>query len=136
MMRNRKATKTKSLNAETANYLVTASGTGGFLKCVNCGEEHSSTDSDCPKRKQFIEMRSKMSSSNNNNKTKKESDNPLKLNLENFPEMENRRSRRSDSIISISLNSPVILTDLQPNGTTQTTGSSANPWTFSKRMTL
>lgn len=54
-------------------------------KCANCKGEHNSTSTFCPKRKEFLEMRTRLAATNNK-KSAKPTPAP-RNNLKNFPEM-------------------------------------------------
>lgn len=100
------------------------------IKCANCNGDHLSTDKTCPKRKEFLEMRIKLSS--NNNKTKAN----LKLapidNNVNFPKLQIRNRKMSTSSHGPpQLESPLILPDLPakpPNHQSK--------WPFQNRLTF
>jgi len=64
--------------SETCNSPVT--------KCANCKGDHASTSQSCPKRKEFIDMRSRLAASNNNKKSTKPTPAP-RNNLNNFPKL-------------------------------------------------
>lgn len=53
-------------------------------KCANCKGDHQSTSQECPKRKEFIQMRSRLAAANN--KTSKPTPAPRKT-IENFPKL-------------------------------------------------
>lgn len=73
--------------------------TSPVTKCANCKGDHVSTAPDCPKRKEFMEMRSRLASNNNNRKTSKPTPAP-RMNLKNFPEMSNLSSKITSSAVS------------------------------------
>lgn len=68
-------------------------------KCANCQGNHPSTHPDCAKRKNFIEMRNKLSSQSNH-KSKSKPAPPPRLDARNFPQL-NRK-----------LDSPIIFPEL------------------------
>lgn len=58
-----------------------------IVKCANCKGEHQAVSIDCPKRKEFIEMRNRLASSTN--KTNKKPTPAPRKNIVNFPNMPN-----------------------------------------------
>lgn len=86
-------------------------------KCANCKGDHPSTSVDCPKRKQFIEMRKKLASANNN-KSAKPTPAP-RNNLQNFPNMAKPSTTENTNSTYVSNHAqPIDWTKLFTNHTT------------------
>lgn len=66
------------------------------IKCANCKGDHNSTAQNCPKRKEFMDMRRRLATSNNKKKTVKPTPAP-RMNLKNFPEIPKPLSKNSNS---------------------------------------
>lgn len=64
-------------------------------KCANCKGDHNSISPNCPKRKEFMDMRRRMATSNNK-KTVKPTPAP-RMNLKNFPVMPQSSSKNSNT---------------------------------------
>ena len=75
-----------------------------ITKCANCKGDHTSTSENCPKRKEFIEMRNRLAASNNKKSTRPTA--APRKNLQNYPNLPKSQTNGSNSSNIVQLPQP------------------------------